>query len=317
MRVIFSGDHLDVYYHEGNSSDKIFISFSAWNSQGHGVPFGVSFFKKRGIETYYICQRQGNNWWHTHEIIEVAKRVNRSDKEVILYGSSMGGYAACHLQKMFSASQSIAIAPQIFIDRKINIMENRWSSDISSVNSRLIFDERSSIGECIAPVHIFYDPLNALDANHVKLLGDVRWGDVMNVIQVPYGNHDIARVLNNSGILKDILSSAIDGKYTYDIARRCSNAYLKDKKCFFNFYRHYLKKNKDSEYKAVFDEHVSDVSNIDFEALYMLSECYLYMGDLYLAEKFIKSSLEKYKNTFSKEPPEYLLLKLRNIEKLI
>ncbi|WP_155500156.1 YqiA/YcfP family alpha/beta fold hydrolase [Comamonas testosteroni] len=317
MKKIFSGIDVEVYHNEGDSEKK-FISFSSWNSAGSGTSFGASFFQKRNIEAYYVCQRKGNHWWHSSEMLQAANSIKNDGKESILYGSSMGGYAACHLQNLFSASASIAIAPQIFVDKKINPLEKRWPADLECVNKRLSFDEVASIGAISAPTYIFYDPLHDLDANHMKILSGSIWGGDIRYFQVPYGNHDVARVLNNSGILKDIIISISGGDIDPGIYARCMKAYLKDKKCFLNFYRKYLssKSIEDLEYYSeIFDSHTENISGLDFEGLYMLSECFFHTKKFDFAYDYMKKSLEVYRSSYRREPPNYLWLKLENIKK--
>ncbi|MBL5979267.1 hypothetical protein JAO85_18470 [Comamonas sp. NyZ500] len=317
MKKIFSGEDIEVFHNEGDSEKK-FISFASWNSAGNGTSFGASFFQKRNIEAYYICQRKKNHWWHSSEIHQAAKSIRDDGKENILYGSSMGGYAACHLQNIFSASASIAIAPQIFIDKRINSIEKRWPADLESVNRDLAFDEVASIGAISSPTYIFYDPLHDLDANHMKILSGSVWGGDIKYFQVPYGNHDVARVLNNSGILKDIIMSVADGNIGPDIYSRCMKAYLKDKKCFLNFYRRYLGGNSTEDIEShseIFDFHVKDTSGLDFEGLYMLSECFFHMRNFDCSYEYMEKSLDLYRKSYRREPPSYLWLKLDNIKK--
>jgi hypothetical protein len=324
MKTEFTGNDLTLKHINENDAGCIFVSFSARNSQGIGTPFGFGFFEKHDMETYFITQNKSNQWWHTPEIEEIARILrNRkavSGKKIILYGSSMGGYAACHFRNIFQADIALALAPQIFVDKKYFSDEKRWEFDINKIQENIRFDEIKNINAQNAELFIFTDSLHSLDKLHVEYLLHVR--EVLSpltIINIPYSNHDVARLLAQTGVIQQLLIVINEsGLFDYSIIPLCKELYLQDAKCFFNYFRHFsLQTETDT---TLFDDlqkrfflFLSQTKNMDFEALYMAAECFSKIGIHDKAIDFIEKSITKYQ--FSSEVPLYLYLKRDSIYK--
>ncbi len=271
------------------------------------------FFVKKNIEAILISQKDVNHWWHTEEIFKVADIVNKikkqSDKKVVLYGASMGGYAAVHYRNIFDAELSIAIAPQIFIDKSVAYYENRWQKELDALQGKMIFNEVDNIREQEGVIYILYDPIHIMDNKHIISYQDLIDNSTAKFIEVPYSGHDLARFLNSTGVLKSIVIQIYeDGKMSNNLLSKFSELYLDDHKAFFNYFR---KASLSSEKQNKFlletmEKHLKDLEKMDFEALYMVAETLSNFGRYEEAINISKRSIDIYKTKMLKDAPSYL-----------
>lgn len=304
--------------------DCIFVTFASWSDKT-SVFFGENFLQKKGVETFLISQKEKNHWWHTEEMYEVAKivRERSGDKKVILYGSSMGGYAAIHYRNLFNADIAIAIAPQIFIDKNIAVYENRWEKDLSVLQNKLLFNEIQNVNNQKGTLYILYDCLHPLDNEHTKQFSRVYESNRsdINLIKVPYASHDLARFLHNAGMLKKIVEEIQNtGVLEADTIGRLNTLYLEDCKTFFNYFRTIkeLEVYSDSEKSRLLDKmekYLEELENMDFEALYMAAESLSNVGLHEKAISLSRKSIDSYKDKYLRDAPTYLYKKHENIIK--
>ena len=323
MSDIFKGSDINVQHINENSTGALFVSFSAWSPSGVGSPFGLGFFKKHNIEAYLINQAGRNHWWHSSEMETVAdiidKRRESSGKQVILYGASMGGYGCIHLRKLFKSKTAIAVGSQVFVDKKILPNEARWPEDLNALQDRFIFNEILNFNDQPGELILFYDPLHQLDSHHIQKLKTIAQTGNIHLIEVPYSNHDVARLLSRTKFLqKLILTCNTKGFIDKFAIPDCSELYLDDYKSFFNFFRS-LKKQTHSDR---IDELIPLLNiytasqDMDFEALYMAAECLSILGNYHQALEFMEKSRASYCEKYNKTPPRYLQLKIDHIKKI-
>ena len=278
--------------------------------------FWFKFFQKNKIETFFVSQNGKNQWWHTPDVDDVAqivmRRKDQSGKKLILYGSSMGGYASCHLRTLFGADIAVAIAPQIFVDRKLFPCDSRWERDISNIQNRLRHDETANINAQLGELIVFYDPLHPQDNAHVQHLLNVSQRVPPTLVEVPYSNHDVARLLSQTKILQGVLLSINkDGCFDRSVIPVCAESYLRDHKCFFNFFRNHSFSEDQERIDLTNKLHgfLSLSVDMDFEALYMAAECLSKIKLHASAVEMIDRSIALYRGRYLKEPPSYLFLK--------
>jgi len=322
LRLFYSGNSIIVHHLAGNYSEYIFICFSARNNTGNGTLFSEKFLKKYDVECFFVCQSNGNKWWHAPEIFEVAKlislEVKYSNKKIVLYGSSMGAYGAFHFRNIFNSYFSIAIAPQIYIDRTINSFENRWVTDLNLIQSNLIFDEKQNSLSQASNSVVFYDPTYDLDSMHVDLLKNFDPTNKINYfIEVPYSLHDVARMLVQTKTIQYFILSFLVNDYDiHELSIKCKNLYEQDCKSFSNYFRKIASDVNGSELSSKlikFDSLIKTTNYLDFEALYMIAEVFFKTGRTEDALDFMDKSIDKYQQTFKSVPPNYLYLKKKSI----
>ena len=307
----------DVTFEHVNKSSEgecIFVTFASW-SVDSPVFFGKNFFEKSNIEAFVIAQTKVNHWYHTEEIIKVAEvvkdRAKESNKDVILYGSSMGGYAAIHYRNMFNAAVSIAIAPQIFIDKNISHYENRWSKDLDFLQDKMCFNEIDNLFSQKGEVFILYDPLHTLDNKHIESYRELTNKEA-EFIRVPYSSHDLARFLHNAGMLKEIIYQISENRvFSRSLSDKLNSLFLEDRKAFFNYFRNKsaIENHIDEILIRKMDQYLENIGGMDFEALYMAAETLSNLGRHKEAISLSAKSIESYRARFNKDVPAYLYSK--------
>lgn len=297
---------------DSNEGDYIFVTFSSWSDKLSSY-FGESFFASKNIETFLIRQKEVNHWWHTEEMSFISQlvleRKKSSGKKIVLYGSSMGAYGSLHYRNMFEADIAIAIAPQVFVDRRFSPYETRWAEDLLVLQGSLKFDEIENIEKQKSDIYIFYDPFHDLDFSHIKSYKSLELNSKTHYVEVPYSNHDLARFLSNTGTLKSIITQIYeDGKISNDLLIKFSELYLDDHKAFFNYFRKAsLSSEKDNTHLIdTMENHLKDLEKMDFEALYMVAETLSNFSRHEEALNISKMSIESYKSRFLKDAPSYL-----------
>lgn len=314
------------HINEGGKGDVLFVTFSPWSARGVPAFFGEHYFSKRGIEAFLIAQNGRNHWWHTKEIYTIAsfirKYADKKCKKIVLYGSSMGAYAACHFRFLFNSIYSIALAPQIFIDNKYHIEQNYIIGNKMALEEKLklqedfCFDELDNLNKQKEfELLIGYDPFHPADNSHIKCYKKhVDLTEKVIFLEVPYANHDVARTLNNSGLLSDII--LLFNEISIDKVKSLSKtAYLKDPKTFMNYFRKADHSLLNREILNLFESYYQQHSGMDFEALYMMAEALLklerYEEAINISLESIESYIRLYK--YSKRVPSYLHNKFINI----
>ncbi|MBF6987017.1 hypothetical protein [Cupriavidus sp. IK-TO18] len=319
LGLIFSHADVRAFANEfvwGGECDHLVVSFSAWNPNGNGVPFGPGFFHSRRVPAIFIVQHK-NHWWHTDALHAIASRVREiaADRArgIVCYGSSMGGYGSLHFSSLFHATRSIAIAPQIFISDAVIPEETRWAVERKKVE--LQFDEVRNLRDVRCNSYIFYDSRHAQDSLHVERLRSVGVGAQFHALEVPFALHDVARALVKVQEFKDfVVKHHRDDNFDIDRLRvACASAHQFDDKVFLNRLRHVPVKNIiDSEKTRLLNVISDNTKILDFEALYFAAEGLMRLGLHQEALDCSTRSLEKYP---MKVLPRYLELKHERVRK--
>lgn len=316
---------LAVEQHHTDQPGPIFVTLSAWNSQGRGEWFAKSLALPRKGPCVFIAQRNGNHWWHTDEIFTVAEQVRalkrEGDRPLILYGSSMGGYGACHLMNLFEADLSIAVAPQVLIAPDHLPTEQRWLDERTALAQRPCFDERNSLGRAGANLLVIFDPFHAMDGAHIAQLHEANGGrSMLHLVPIPHTSHDVARVLARQGILKSFIHPALNGQAPdWAALTACALAYRRDAKSFFNYLRSTygtLSADARSESLVLARSFLSAGIDLDFEALYMAADVFKLYRLHQDARDLMDRSVAVYEAHARRPPPAYLLKKQASVHQL-
>lgn len=183
---------------------KVIVSFpfAVTGSGFDELGFGQAAFEKRDVGTIYIRSNR-SNWFQHEEVMDLAWRIREyveDDVTFILYGASMGAYAALLLSGVLKPKRIVAIAPQFSIDRTIVPWETRWFRSAKRIQ-RFRFD----LGENIDPHSeklVCYDNMS-LDKRHIDMLPiDETW----SLVRLPYASHQVLRYLRET----DCLSNLVD-----------------------------------------------------------------------------------------------------------
>jgi pimeloyl-ACP methyl ester carboxylesterase len=216
--VIISNDFFDF--------DLLVISFSplvdekqlAHSDNG----FGKSFFQSKKISCVYVIPTW-NHWYqreYIHEAMEILKLLCKNFKKVVLYGVSMGAYAALKYANYLPASDVISISPQAVIMGPQSEFDNRFAQFWNKIEHK----SDSWLLEKNQPYNttVFYDKHHDLDNQHAEIISrNIRHA---KMVGLPFSGHEVFAVLNEAGILSDfvftLLNKSFDGPELLKLYRK-------------------------------------------------------------------------------------------------
>lgn len=184
---------------------------------GMREPWGADFLTRKGYSVLGIKPKRVD--WYRGSDLHTFFRSNdfkifiSSFKQLILYGSSMGGYAAISFAEVCPDAIVIAFNPQSTLrtdlvpweTRYLEGREQDWTGDFA--------DARRGATSA-KTVYIAYDPLFDLDRKHVDRLK----GANLVRLQMPLVGHVVMAWMGEAGILSTFIDEALAG--TLD-ERRC------------------------------------------------------------------------------------------------
>lgn len=114
---IIKNNCYSIYYYNNNSKrNTIIICFDDMFGNFKKKGFGVNFFLKYGFEVAFVSHKKGSFFQElTESELYNCLKDYISGKEVITYGTSLGGYAALYYSSILGA-KAIAFSPRCSID---------------------------------------------------------------------------------------------------------------------------------------------------------------------------------------------------------
>lgn len=205
LKNIFDNGNIRAVHYtpkENNFPGKLVITFQPIIGRLSNKGFGTSFFEKEGIE-YIFLSHKGRSFYQEMSIQQFHDIVINyiEGKEVFLYGSSLGAYAAIYYSGVVNG-QAIALSPRCTADPIYG--EKREEIEFKHIPiSDLDKKNISSFNPIIA-----YDPYVVQDEifmnkRILKVYKDSK------VLKINNGSHPVGKVMNNSKVLKDFVLGAI------------------------------------------------------------------------------------------------------------
>lgn len=216
-RILYDDEELRVIWRRG-SSDFVLFTFSDLTFSCSGSRFFAdSSVSKLNINCVGFVAKQGN-WFPRENTIPAIEIVN---KEIslfqtrVVYGGSMGGYAALKYTAALKATQTIAFCPQWTIDRA--------ECDGFDPGYSEYFNEKLVGMGVRAPdiggdVYVFYDKHFYQDRMHCKKI--LENSDGINIINVPSVKHHITTVLSGTGNLSNLIRASRE-RDIFSMIRTC------------------------------------------------------------------------------------------------
>lgn len=209
------------------SSETLVITFNEmWNSYGDYRFWGEKPLSKLGLSAYGIIT-EGPNWFPVQETLKALRTPiseSRKYKHVVLYGYSMGAYAAIKYSSLFNNATVLAFSPQHSIDpADCGLEDERYVKFFNQIDNRDMIIKPEDIG---GNVYLFFDPAYPPDAFHVhNIPGDKIFGHLHFVPMRGAGHETIHAISSTSRLLK-ILDLALEN----DIVgvRRAAKIFKKD-----------------------------------------------------------------------------------------
>ena len=251
MQEIFSGKEIFCIGNISSNKDLLMVSFgyAKAEKERNNIYFGVRFFKKHSID-YIAIDAKVNNWWQTREIFELIEKISRLDllagyRNIVCYGSSMGGYGALLFSKLFRANSVIAFSPQYSIDPLKVPFENRFP-EANKLN--YFFDDISTFCSSDASKYVFCDPydIDGAHANIISCLSNV------SVVKIPFSGHTVTHFLSEIGELESVVFELVENRFSVLSFRKMVRSNRrKSSKYWFNLAAALYKRNRNSPSLAI------------------------------------------------------------------
>jgi len=177
-------------------------------------PWGYNFLAKQGYSHLGIVMRRRNDWFRHKDLTGFFDTL-RDDgffngfKNVVFYGSSMGGYGALAYASAAPGARVVAFSPQTSLDPATVPFETRYRNGFARGDWSGAYLDGASGPRLASKVTVFYDPHERLDRLHALRLGENVRFDHM---KMPFAGHNTMRRLLMQGILTDVCSLALEGK---------------------------------------------------------------------------------------------------------
>jgi hypothetical protein len=193
-------------------SDVMVITFAHMDfdiTAGHF--WGQEAIRKAGYAGMGLICRS-NSWFPEQDVQELSDYMleqAKTYKTTVLYGFSMGAYAAIKYSRLLRADCSIALSPQFSID----------PADVFGHDQRLMrhYDPRLNAGMAITQadmagsVYMFYDPYVAPDQWNCAMIRGRAGPEVeLRTVLVPRIGHETIDVFSGTERLKNLVRYCLD-----------------------------------------------------------------------------------------------------------
>lgn len=190
-----------------NENRTIMITFSPIvDIQELPSRFAESFLAKQGISAAFVVANC--NQWYQHPEMEDAiyalQRITRAYDRILLFGSSMGAFAALQFSWRLGADAVLAMAPQHSCSDQS--FDQRWANWWQSIDKRL-YDDLSSGLSRTADVALFYDN-DSVDKLHAERIESVR---SCRHFPLRESGHNMCNHLQQRGLLSTVVNDFILG----------------------------------------------------------------------------------------------------------
>lgn len=211
-KLIYEDEELNVIYKSG-ASDFLLIIFGdlahlIQNEKFYAEPV----ISKLNFNTICFTARTPN-WFPEYNVksglqVCVENGLLLGYRKILIFGASMGGYAAIKYASLFNAQYVLAYCPQYSLDPEecdnhVNGYEEFYSNKMKGMGIK-----KNNILGNIKNIYIVYDPQHVIDNFHVsKILLEI--SDICT-IRFHSGNHDIPKILAGTKIFESIVVSILN-----------------------------------------------------------------------------------------------------------
>ncbi len=205
-----------IEHHPGG--DVLWITFDHAGLPKHQaesrVGWGVQALVPRGWEVLSVKARRAD--WFTQPQLAAFFRSNKfrrmvADKRrIILYGLSMGGFAALAYSTLIPGSVVFAISPQTTLHPDKVPWEKRFDYALGEDWSGP-FGDVADLTPAQAEAYVLYSPLNKFDGPHVDRIAAFQ---PQTLLPLTGNAHVPGGMLQESGLLKKLVAAIADGPLT-------------------------------------------------------------------------------------------------------
>lgn len=208
--LLHRSKHIEALFYQGET-DYLLITFGTM----HERPDGESFWAKPVAEKARITtigfMPTSPNWYPSSSIVaalpDLTPVIDRFHS-IVLYGQSMGAYAALKHSRSLKASTVLAFSPQYSISPDdLSDKDPRYrSSYVSALHDGMAIKADDIAGRCF----VFYDPYYKEDALNVSLIRNAAPG--VHGVRVPWTHHFPIKLLRGTERTVRLLQACMAGQ---------------------------------------------------------------------------------------------------------
>lgn len=225
---LYSSQTLRAFAVVAPNSDRsrIIVSFANWMGTPSLTTYGAAqgLLGPRGVDAVYLnCA--GNHWWQYEDLWSALAAIRdfvAPWREIVTYGSSMGGYAAFRYAVTLGAQRAVASCPQFSIQRAVMPRETRWGPELTNIT---FLHETSFIPAPGCQYVAMYDPLFRKDVMHVD---EFKRHVPVTDVPLPCSGHPPLELLQAYGTVSRITLELLSDTYHPALARAEHRAKRRD-----------------------------------------------------------------------------------------
>ena len=203
--IVFDDNELRAVWHQG-TSDFLLVTFGDLISLADGSRFWADKAVRRLDLTCLGLMAKGPNWYPASSVQPALMAVERRLElysERVLYGSSMGGYAAVKYSQSFQATAVIALSPQWSIEESAcDGIDPGWPTYFTPAMVGMEIQSKDVSGN----VSLFVDRAFHPDGFHEERIRDAYPRAI--TIAMPHCRHEVAPLLAGTERLDQIIRAA-------------------------------------------------------------------------------------------------------------
>lgn len=207
-----------ITYHKNNSeSDTVMITFGGLPSKKTATGFGSNFALKQGYDHIFVAQAAGSQYQELSlEDFKQAVQPYLKGKKAVTYGSSLGAYAALYYGGVIDAA-IIASAPK---NSAHPSMKKKAYSHIDFQHLELKDVPRSK-----TPPLVLFDPFREEETNFINSWVTPAYSNA-SLLRAPYAGHTVLNTMQESGVLKEFITSYIEEEKIISFQLRQEDSYI-------------------------------------------------------------------------------------------
>ncbi|KQW61012.1 hypothetical protein [Ensifer sp. Root127] len=205
--IIYEDDEIITHF-DGRGGDTIVISFAHMDFPTAGRRYwGSQPLEKLGLSAIGIVSKR-NVWYPPSIMAPVLDSISNATalfQRVLIYGFSMGGYAALKYSKSLHADTVIALSPQASIDPDDDVGGVYRSFFIEPLHAKTGITSLDVSGNA----YLFYDPYQEGDSWSARFVADAY--PPIHLIKVPRAQHETIDLFASTQALEELFSYCAAG----------------------------------------------------------------------------------------------------------
>lgn len=215
-KIIYADDELNVIYQAGSSDFLLVVFGDLVHLTSNDKFYAEPVVTKLAINT--ICFTATTpNWFPALNVGAgyaacITEKIISEHNKIVIFGASMGGYAAIKYSKLLKATHVLAYCPQYSIDpaecdSHPSGYEAYYTDNLKDMGIKL-----DDLLEQPENIYIVYDPEYELDNFHFSKI--VEQDPRIHGLKFRSANHELPKVLSGTSKFYDIISSVLNSDHT-------------------------------------------------------------------------------------------------------